>query len=338
MLTCISLVHAQLRERIKERRQMRNASADKTNGAPDYSNLYYWASHPLKHDAADSIPAFLKNEKRDSSVDVFFLHPTTYTKDLATSNWNADVNDDALNQQTDLRTILYQASVFNGSCKIYAPRYRQAHLKAFFLVNNPQAKNAFDTAYEDLRNAFMYYLKYHNHGRPIIIASHSQGSLHAIRLLKEFFENKPLQKQLVCAYVVGHQIKKDDFTSIPFCNSATSTGCVVGWRSYKDGTVDNIVERENGNALCINPITWTTSKTLTDISQHKGMVGRDFNVLIPKAITTRVNAATNILWVNLPEAADNALQRINNYHIADYNLFYMDIRENVKERVQAFGM
>src|SRR5205085_571698 len=96
------------------------------NGAPDYSNLYYWASHPLKHDAADSVPSFLKNEKRDSSADVFFLHPTTYTRDFANASWNASVNDEALNRETDNRPILYQASVFNGSCKVYAPRYRQA--------------------------------------------------------------------------------------------------------------------------------------------------------------------------------------------------------------------
>ncbi len=42
--------------------------------------------------------------------------------------------------------------------------------------------DAFDLAYEDLKTAFENYLKHYNKGRPIIIASHSQGSLHALRL------------------------------------------------------------------------------------------------------------------------------------------------------------
>src|SRR5689334_8718437 len=50
------------------------------NGRPDYSNLDYWAAHPWKHDLSDSIPLPLKNEIQDSVVDVFFLHPTTFTK------------------------------------------------------------------------------------------------------------------------------------------------------------------------------------------------------------------------------------------------------------------
>src|SRR5437868_1951039 len=122
-----------LRDRIKERKEQQ--SSDKTQtadlAAPDYSDLYYWAANPAKWDYSDSIPSFLKNEIRDSSVDVFFLHPTTFTKNFKTAAMNADVNDPGINHATDAGTILYQASVFNGSSRVFAPRYRQAHLKAF---------------------------------------------------------------------------------------------------------------------------------------------------------------------------------------------------------------
>jgi hypothetical protein len=43
--------------------------------------------------------------------------------------------------------------------------------------------------------------------------------MHAVRLLQEFFDGKPLQKQLVCAYIVGWQIKKDDFRNLKFGKS-----------------------------------------------------------------------------------------------------------------------
>ncbi len=83
--------------------------------------------------------------------------------------------------------------MFNGSCRVFAPRYRQAHLKAFFMRSSNKSVEAFDTAYSDLKSAFEFYLLHYNKGRPIIIASHSQGTLHAIRLMKDFFANKPLK-------------------------------------------------------------------------------------------------------------------------------------------------
>ena len=87
-------------------------SAD-TITAPDYSLLNYWAAHPYKADPSDSIPRPLKKSYHpDSSVDVFFLHPTSYTSRESTE-WNAEINDPALNAKTDYTSILYQASIFN---------------------------------------------------------------------------------------------------------------------------------------------------------------------------------------------------------------------------------
>jgi hypothetical protein len=330
-----------LREKFKVRKEQQNKTraTDIVPPPPDYSNLYYWAAHPGKWDYSDSIPSFLKNEIRDTSVDVFFLHPTTFTNNFQHSNMNGDVNDSILNHQTDIRTILYQASVFNGSCRVFAPRYRQAHLKAYFQISSDQSKKAFDLAYDDLKTAFQYYLDHWNQGRPIIIAAHSQGSMHAVRLLQEFFDGKPLQKKLVCAYVPGWQIKKDDFKNLKFGNSPSQTGCVVGWRTYKKGTEDFLIKRENGNSLCVNPISWTTDNHWTPREIHKGAVGKDFNTLISKKIRAEVVPDINILWVEIPEEIEKKSElasRLGNFHIVDYNLFWMDIRENVRQRIKAY--
>jgi len=319
--------------------QYRTNADDVSPPPPDYSNLSCWAAHPAKWDYSDSIPSFLKNETRDTSVDVFFLHPTTYTNNFQNANMNADVNDSILNHQTDLRTILYQASVFNGSCRVFAPRYRQAHLKAYFQMNSDQSKKGFDIAYSDLKMAFQYYLDHWNQGRPIIIAAHSQGSMHAVRLLQDFFDSKPLQKQLVCAYIVGWQIKKDDFKNIKFGNSPSQTGCILGWRTFKKGREDFLIKRENGNSLCVNPITWAIDNNWTPKEMHKGALGKDFNKLISKKISAEVVPGINILWVELPEEMEKKSElasRLGNFHIVDYNLFWMDIRENVKQRVDAY--
>lgn len=329
------------RDKLKERREQRNNNKQQSDEPvpPDYNDLFYWAAHPYKRDYSDSIPSFLKNEARDSSVDVFFLHPTTYTRDIRNAGMNADVDDSDLNEETDGKTILYQASVFNGSCRIFAPRYRQAHLKAYFQYRSAQSRAAFDLAYEDLKTAFQFYLDHWNKGRPIIIASHSQGSMHAIRLLQDFFDGKPLQKQLVCAYVVGWQIKKDDLKSIPFGTFPSQTGCIIGWRTYKKDHEDALLKREEGNSLCVNPVNWQTSNDWTGKEMHKGAMARDFNKLISRQISAAIAPGANILWVKVPEDIEQRsglATKLGNFHIADYNLFWMDIRENVKQRISAY--
>ena len=106
------------------RPEYRFKSAD---GNPDYSDLHYWAAHPWKWDPSDSVPKPLRNlNPHDSVADVFFIYPTTLT-DETDAHWNAPIDDSLINAKTDYSTILYQASAFNSECRVFAPRYRQAH-------------------------------------------------------------------------------------------------------------------------------------------------------------------------------------------------------------------
>lgn len=313
----------------------KNEFSNKENEVPDYSQLKYWAAHPYKKDPSDSIPAPLKNEPVDSSVDVFFLHPTTLTdKKLHGKVWNADINDADLNAKTDYSSILYQASVFNGSCRVFAPRYRQAHIYAFFAKDTAKGKQALHDAYNDVRSAFLYYLKNYNNGRPIILASHSQGTVHAATLLKEFFENKPLMKQLVCAYVVGMVLPKNYFTSINPCTEASSTGCISGWRTYRKNYTPAFVKKEAGNSLVVNPLSWQMDSIKINRKQNAGAVVYNFNKIINHPNGAQIQ--NGILWVERPKFPGSFLYFSKNYHPGDINLFYVNIRENVKTRVGAF--
>jgi Protein of unknown function (DUF3089) len=307
-----------------------NAAGNK----PDYSNLNYWAAHPWKKDPGDSIPKPLqKNFVKDSTVDVFFLHPTTLT-DKTNPNWNADINDAAINSKTDYTSILYQASVFNQSCRVFAPRYRQAHIKAFY-INNDTATAAFEMAYADIKTAFEFYLQHYNSGRPIIIASHSQGTKHAGRLLKEFFDGKVLQNKLVCAYIIGLPVPQNYFTSLPPCNNAGSTGCIISWRTYKSGyTEPSFVARETFKATVINPLTWTNDTLPINNTQNKGGVLLNFNKVVPNVVSAQIHG--NVLWSSKPNVPGKIFFTKKNYHAGDINLFYINIRENVRERIEAF--
>ena len=304
------------------------------NGKPDYSNINYWAANPGKYDPSDNIPAEIKNRSRDSICDVFFIYPTTYTDKKMPMGWNADIDDKTINEKTDKSTILYQASVFNKYCRIFAPRYRQANIQAFYVNDPVKADSAFDIAYEDVKTAFIYYLQQYNKGRPIIIASHSQGTLHAGRLLKEFFEGKPLQRQLVCAYIIGLPVFTNYFSELKPCLDSNSTGCFISWRTFKEGYIAPYINKESQRAYVINPLTWTMDTIFANSNLNKGGILKNFNKVIPGLVHAQIHE--NVLWVNKPRFFGNIFLKTKNYHIADYNLFYDNIREDVGTRIRVF--
>ena len=306
-----------------------------SDGKPDYRDLHYWAAHPEKWDPSDSVPKPLRNkEATDQTIDVFFVHPTTLTNQEDT-NRNALIDDAAINSKTDYSAILYQASVFNADCRVFAPRYRQAHYNNYFTPDTARARQAFDLAYKDVKEAFETYLKYYNNGRPIIIASHSQGTTHAARLLKEFFEGKTLGNKLVGAYLIGMPVPETYFTTLKPCNDSLATGCFVSWRTYEKGFEGSeFVLKETFKAVVTNPLTWTMDTLFAPASLNTGGVLKKFNKLYPGVTDATVHK--NILWSRKPRFFGNFLLRQKNYHVGDINLFYNNIRQNVNTRKRMY--
>lgn len=298
---------------------------------PDYGNPDCWAALPFKEDKADLTPSKRIKQHQDSAqIDVFFVHPTTYHKG---DPWNADVYDQELNDYTDEMPIRHQASVFNGSCRVFAPRYRQANIRAYYHLNEG-GKEALAFAYADVKAAFEYYLEHYNNGRPIIIASHSQGTTHTIRLMKEFFDGTPLANQLVAAYLVGMPFKSATYTALAPCNNASETGCYVAWGTYAEGFFPGFYDTICKGSVSINPINWTTDTTFSKIDAAKGLAGYRFKKIHRRAVQARVH--DGLLWITRPRVPFAFLLKMEIYHIADYNLFWMDIRENVALRAKMY--
>jgi hypothetical protein len=304
--------------------------------APDYSLTKNWAALPNVKDSADLVPLpEWKDEQATSPADVFFIHPTTYTGKSSATQWNADLSDQALNNDTDKSTIRYQASIFNGAGKIYAPRYRQAHLKSFFDVKHKQeAARAQELAYQDVKSAFQYYLQHFNQGRPFILAAHSQGSMHAVRLIGELIDNTPLEKQLIVAYMPGWPVKKDQYVSIKECKKPDETDCFCTWRTYKTGYIPPRYHYPGQNVAVTNPVTWNCDQPACSKEMQLGGILRDFHKLFPNLANAEVHE--DILWVDKPQFPGSVLFTTNNYHIADYNFFYADVRKNAQDRVKAY--
>jgi len=304
--------------------------------APDYSQEVNWAALPDRKDLADSLPSILmKDIQLNAEVDVFFIHPTTYTNKKGYDNWNGPVDDPKLNDRTDESTILYQASIFNGVGKVYAPRYRQAHIYSYFTKRDTvAASQAFELAYADVRRAFQYYLEHYNEGRPILLATHSQGTTHGIRLVKEFFDGQPLQKQLVAAYLVGIPVFRNDFQQISPCQIQEETGCFCSWRTFKRFHEPRKYVPLGSGIAVTNPLSWTTGTELIPKSENRGAVLSNFERVFPNLANAQIN--NGILWADKPKFPWSFLITRRNYHIGDFNFYYMNVRENAQLRVKNY--
>jgi Protein of unknown function (DUF3089) len=301
---------------------------------PDYADLNNWAAHPAKKDLADRTPGSLANAQDNAGVDVFFLYPTSLTGSKRShERWNGDVFDQELNEATDKSSILFQASIFNGAGRVFAPRYRQAHLTAFYGKDKASAAKALEVAYSDVLSAFDHYLRYHNQGRPFILAAHSQGALHGKNLVRDRIEQTDLKKQLVAAYLAGYPIDKTFFKTLSPCETPEQTGCYCTWRTWERRYGRRHAKEDD--VVCTNPLVWNTQPGLyTAKTANKGGVVTPFEKILPGLADAEV--CHGILLCSKPKFPGSFLFVRKNYHIGDLNLYYMNVRENAALRAETF--
>lgn len=320
--------------------------------APDYASTAAWAARPELKDASDVAPEGVATvDPNVAPADVFFVHPTSF---FSNRRWNADISDVETNARTDKGSIRNQASVFNGCCRVYAPRYRQMTFSGF-LQHSHSSAEALDLAYSDVKRALEYYLAHDNHGRPFIIASHSQGSHLATRLVTEVIDGTPLMKRFVAAYIVGNWIDEGYFRSlkdIKPCERADATGCVLTWSTLAEDADaqkqrDGFARRSglpeafaHHHFVCTNPLTWTTGITEAPAADDLGGwvfgQGETPRPADPHLVSMRCDDGA--LLVNEPADSIYRARMLpgGNYHNYDYQLAYMNIRENAQVRVKAF--
>jgi hypothetical protein len=291
---------------------------------PDYALEKYWSALPFREDEADVIAAG-ETWVSDSAkqVDVFYIYPTIYRRG---EKWNADVNDEKLNQRIDRLPVRFQASAFNAVGRVYAPRYRQAIIAAFS-DETGNGKTALDLAYSDVKKAFSFYLENYNNGRPVIIASHSQGTTHSRRLIKDFFDTPESRKKLLCAYIVGFAVNKADYQVLEPCPEPQAVGCYVTWASFRHGYRYRGELPYFGN-VCVNPVSWKTDSLP---ASGRGGILLGFGKKKPYRTSARISG--NLLWV---KTGMPVVQTWKNKHLVDFNLFWYDIRKNAAERVEAY--
>lgn len=296
---------------------------------PDYTKEDSWAVLPGKY--TESFQEYASNNIDTLKADVFYVYPTLIS-DKKDIRWNAPITDKEQNEKVLDKAVLMQASAFATSGKVYVPFYRQAHLRSYRLFDKG-GKEAQELAYSDVRSSFQVYLEKYNNGRPIIMVGHSQGTTHTSRLLKEFFDGKPLQKQLIAAYIPGIRIKANTYTTIPAMNVPNETGGFVSWNTYKRNKYPKKDKNWYKGSLTTNPITWDNTKE-TNLNQHKGFLYKNGKIY-KQALTIEIT--DGLVWSTNPKFPLRFFMSfLKNYHAGDINLFWQDIRENAKLRTNAY--
>lgn len=319
--------------------------------APDYARPNSWAASSKDEGVAAAVaPGSLA--RQNLPVDVFYIHPTT---DRTAGRWNQPLSDKAVNDWTDGSVIARQASAFNGCCRVFAPRYRQA-TSASQSRGGQIRDDAFALAYGDVRRAFRYYLDHYNRGRPFIFVGHSQGAAHLERLLDEEIDGKPLSARLVAAYDVGITFPASKYdrpgATLKVCDKPDSTGCVVHWSSVLpeadlNGSV-KMVQAYNRTklppgadpeVLCINPLTFDRSRPVASGQAAKGAVPGTpdegaIRRIVPRAVSARCERG--FLVVEPSSALGLTPLKGGSMHYHDLGLFYEDVRENAVLRARAW--
>jgi hypothetical protein len=295
---------------------------------PNYNNEKNWAVLP--NSSFGELKEFTSKEIDTLQADVFYVYPTLNTED-DDLRWNVPVEDIEQQNKVLNKAVLFQASAFATSGKLYVPYYRQAHLRSYKMLENGGDK-ALLLAYSDVKKAFEVYLKNYNKGRPIIIASHSQGSTHAKFLLRDFFDNKPLQEKLIAAYIVGTVLKSDLFSTLKPMTKPNEIGGFVGWNTFKKGNYPKKRDVYKGS-VTTNPITWDDAKT-TELYEHKGFLYS--NKKIYKNVL-KIEITDGLVWSTNPKFPMRFFMSfMKNYHVGDINLFWQDIRENAELRTKTW--
>lgn len=316
---------------------------------PDYGKAQSWIARPdIKDNPSNWLP---EGDHSPAShilrTATFYIHPTTY---LDRDRWNAPLDPGGDSSNRDALFVQSQASAFNEDSDVWAPKYRQAAYGAF-LLRSADAQQALDLAYGDVLAAFDHFLAA-EHGKPIILAGHSQGSLHLLRLLKD--RKDALKGRLVAAYVVGWPVGvHSDLPATGFaaCSKAQQAECVMSWQSFKEpDNVDLITDawvgtkgltgatRARDEMLCTNPLTGTKDG-VAPASANRGTLIPNGDLsnatLEPGRVGARCDNGFLMIDGDVPNLGPYVLPG-NNYHVYDYALFWGSIHFDALRRVAAW--
>ena len=324
--------------------------------APDYTKAASWASSPLFEETHRSwwVPPTVEPvDAAHARFDVFWIHPTTYFF----GTWNAAVDSPLTNLITNVVPVREQAGPFNGECRIFAPRYRQLSQGVQDRFPREEQQAAMNVAFSDVWAAFQHFLN-HTEGRPFFIGSYSQGTLHAMRLLKQWLPTASTKEttRFVAWYGIGNTVPETEMaTTLHVCRAPREVSCYVSYNTVLTGDVEGSAHwRAKGKPTCVNPLSWRQNGAVAGMDHHLGAVPlmssagpgwrllfypftRMFSPAPPDRGLVTAQCEDGILYISDPAANETVGHRYEfnpggAMHAFDINLFWINLRTNIRER------
>lgn len=280
----------------------------------------------------------------EQHFDVFYVYPTLVAdKENPLMDWSqSDV------AEKTKRFVSAQTGILSKNARIFAPYVRQLEYSRC-IDDIRQRKDIESTlikqGIDDTYDAFLYYMKHYNNGRPFVLFGHSQGAIDIYYLLKN---NKDISidKGFVVAYPIGlpyftYTMLDNDFIGrdISYAQKSDDIGVIATWNTQNKEAQDSLFSCKN--SLCINPLNWRTDETVACNTENKCAIFYDYISKTEKRIPHFCGAVIDInkgaLIVDLPSISEydgNGFMGKGIFHINDIWFFGENIRENAMLRVQ----
>ena len=251
------------------------AQAPEAAAKPDYSNGALWLCRPdladnkckinldatiIKADGKTSVEKY--KAASNPAIDCFFVYPTVSMD----PGWQSDFIADKM----EIDDVKLQFARFGAACRQFAPIYRQTTLTALRVASGGPAPAGERPAagvggYNDVLDAWNWYMANENKGRGVVLIGHSQGAGLIARLIAAEIEGKPAESQFISGIILGAAVMVPPnadtggtYKNIPLCRAEDQTGCVISYASFRDTNPPPAASRfgraNNGLvAACNNP-------------------------------------------------------------------------------------
>ena len=307
--------------------------AQDVSGAVDYSQPDNWA---------------IRDSGETGDWDIFYICPTL-TSSLKTPlmDWSDPKTEKKVRNFAEAQT----RGIFQSDARIFAPFVRQLEYTrcAMALKDNriPPEQTELMHGIRDTLDAFDWYLRNVNGGRPFILLGHSQGAVDLYCLLKNRLDVSP-EKGFVAAYLIGlprvtEEMFARDFAgrSIVPAKQSDDIGVVVVWNTQAPGAKNPFFTCPG--TLCINPLNWRTDSEPAGPEANLGAVFYDYRTGKTERTAhfcgAAIDPAKGALIVDLPVRSQfdaKGFMGVGVFHMNDIWFFAENLRANANLRIRTW--
>jgi len=328
LFTMLSLALLFVSCKKEEKQQEQPQPATPTLEPLDYTNETNW----------------MIKSKIEHDVDLFFLYPTSTNPYCTTLVSPVD----SVMMVTAYKNYLKNGECFSSYTNVFAPYYRQITTVGILECVTPEDLIELDRNNEpwcDVNAALDYYFTNINKDRPVIFASHSQGSANMHIVMDTYMKKHPeLKKRIVAIYAIGYRITQEWCESVdfPFAKGEEDYGVIMTWNTEGPGSTDYNLPIY-GNTLVINPLNWKCDTTYAGIELNTGSLKENSEGIV-EHVDGRSDAQINpergvIVSTTVPEneyIPANPIFGSKSLHFDDSALFYENMKANGKKRIDAY--